>query len=150
MDELLSRQGAQVGSEPVEVYALCLELKPDRLGLSGGKAGQGQLPAAAAAQLGSQRVAGIAQHAVEQILGPDPRIAAGLTAGRSGALAAGCGGGGVGLLVALEVRAGTGLVGGTHPAEPFELTACRLIFSDRLGCGIKWDERAVRRFRFAT
>jgi hypothetical protein len=35
-------------------------------------------------------------------------------------------------------------------AEPFELTACRLIFSDRLGCGIKWDERAVRRFRLAT
>jgi L-alanine-DL-glutamate epimerase-like enolase superfamily enzyme len=35
-------------------------------------------------------------------------------------------------------------------AEPFELTACRLIFSDRPGCGIKWDERAVRRFRLAT
>jgi hypothetical protein len=35
-------------------------------------------------------------------------------------------------------------------AESFELTACRLIFSDRLGCGIKWDERAVRRFRLAT
>jgi hypothetical protein len=52
-----------------------------------------------AAQLGSQRVAGIAQHAVEQMLG------------------------------------------GTHSGEPFELTACRLIFSDRLGCGIKWDER---------
>jgi hypothetical protein len=56
----------------------------------------------------------------------------------------------VGLLVALEVRVGAGLVGGTHSGEPFELTACRLIFSDRLGCGIKWDERAVRRFRLAT
>jgi hypothetical protein len=73
--------------------------------------------------------------------GPDLRIAAGLTAVRSGALAVGCGGGGVGLLVAVEVRVG---------AEPFELTACRPIFSDRLGCGIKWDERAVRRFRLAT
>jgi hypothetical protein len=93
------RSGRQVGSEPVEVYALCLELKPDRLGPSGGKAG---------------------------------------------------GGGGVGLLVALEVRVGAGLVGGTRSGEPFELTACRLIFSDRLGCGIKWDERAVRRFRLAT
>ena len=101
-------------------------------------------------ELLSRRVAGIAQHAVEQMLGPDLRIAAGLTAGRSGALAVGCGGGGVGLLVAVEVRVGAGLVGGTHLAEPFELTACRLIFSDWLGCGIKWDERAVRRFRLAT
>jgi len=48
------------------------------------------------------------------MLGPDPRIAAGLTAVRSGAFAAGCGGGGVGLLVALEVRVGGGLVGGAH------------------------------------
>jgi hypothetical protein len=37
LDELLSRRGAQVGSEPVEVYALCLELKPDRLGPSRAK-----------------------------------------------------------------------------------------------------------------
>ena len=80
-----------------------------------GKAEQGQLPAAAAAQPGSQRLAGIAPHAVEQMLGPDPRIAtAGLTAVRSGMLAAGCGGGGVGLLVALEARVGAGLVGGTY------------------------------------
>jgi hypothetical protein len=86
----------------------------------------------------------------EHMLSSDPRIAAGLTAVRSGALAAGCGGGGVGLLVALEARFGTGLVGGTHSGEPFELTACRLVFSDRPGCGIKWDERAVRRFRLAT
>jgi len=52
-----------------------LELEPDRVGPSGSKPERGQLPAAAAAQLGSQRVAGIAQHAVEQMLGPDPRIA---------------------------------------------------------------------------
>jgi hypothetical protein len=35
-------------------------------------------------------------------------------------------------------------------AEPFELTACCLISLGRPGCGIKWDERAVRRFRLAT
>jgi L-alanine-DL-glutamate epimerase-like enolase superfamily enzyme len=35
-------------------------------------------------------------------------------------------------------------------AEPFVLTACRLVFPDRRGCGIEWDERAVRRFRLAT
>jgi hypothetical protein len=54
------------------------------------------------------------------------------------------------LLVALEVSVGAGLVGGIHSAEPFELTACRLVSPDRPGCGIKWDERAVRRFRLAT
>ena len=52
-----------------------------------------------------------------------------------------------GLLVALEVSVGAGLVEVSILAEPFELTACRLVSPDRPGCGIKWDERAVRRFR---
>jgi mandelate racemase len=35
-------------------------------------------------------------------------------------------------------------------AEPFELAAGTLTTPDRPGCGIDWDERAVRRFQLAT
>jgi mandelate racemase len=35
-------------------------------------------------------------------------------------------------------------------AEPFELAEGRLTVPERPGCGIEWDEQAVRRFQLAT
>ena len=32
-------------------------------------------------------------------------------------------------------------------AEPFELRKGRLVVPDRPGCGIDWDEKAVKRFQ---
>ena len=126
LGELLSQRGAQVGGKP-EVCALCLELKPDRLGPSGGKAEEGQMPAAAHTHTADpgegarpkpsamSAEAGQSRPSLEEHLLPRSLwAAASLTSVRSGALAAGCDGGGVGLLVALEVSVGAGLVGGTH------------------------------------
>jgi L-alanine-DL-glutamate epimerase-like enolase superfamily enzyme len=104
LDELLSRRGAQVGCEPVEVYALCLELKPDR-------------PSPGRAWLAHTHIADPGEGAR-----PKPS--------------------------AMSAEAGQSAV--SILAEPFELTACCLVSPDRPGCGIKWDERAVRRFRLAT
>jgi mandelate racemase len=33
-------------------------------------------------------------------------------------------------------------------AEPFELRDSRLVVPDRPGCGIEWNEKAVRRFAY--
>jgi len=35
-------------------------------------------------------------------------------------------------------------------AEPFELAASRLSVPRRPGCGIEWDEKAVKRFGYAA
>ena len=59
-----SRRCVEVGGQPLEVDAAGLQLKPDRVGPARDEAERGQLPAAAAAQLDTERIAGILQHAV--------------------------------------------------------------------------------------
>src|SRR6266536_604987 len=67
---------AQVGDQPVEIHAACFQLEPHRVGPAGNKTESGQLSAAAAAQLCTERVTGILQYAVEQMLWPDPGVTA--------------------------------------------------------------------------
>ena len=73
-DHGLSPRSAELGGQPSQVDAVCLQQQSRRVGPAGDPAEPGQLPAAAAAELGAERVAGIAQHAVEQMFWPDPRI----------------------------------------------------------------------------
>ena len=71
-----SERCAEIGGQLVEVDAACFQLEPDRVGPAGDQAESGQLLAAAAAQLCAERVAGILQHPVEQVLWPDTGVAA--------------------------------------------------------------------------
>lgn len=53
-----------------------MQLEPDRVWPGRGQAERGEPLAAAAAQLGAERVEGVEQHAIQQMLRPDPGIAA--------------------------------------------------------------------------
>jgi len=66
------RPWLQVGGQLIGIYTACLQVEPDRVGPTGDEAERGQLPAAAAAQLRAERIAGILQHAVQQVLRPIP------------------------------------------------------------------------------
>ena len=56
------RRCGEVSGQLLEVDAARLKLKLDRVGPTGDEAERGQLPAAAAAQLGTERIASVPQH----------------------------------------------------------------------------------------
>ena len=53
-----------------------LELEPHRIGPARFEAETLQLPAAAAAQLGAERIEGVLEHAIEDTIRADPGVAA--------------------------------------------------------------------------
>src|SRR5882757_9862137 len=73
---MMSGWSPELGGQVVEVQAVCFELEAYRVGCPGGETERGELFAAAAAQLGAQRVAGVLQHTVEQVQWSYPRVAA--------------------------------------------------------------------------
>src|SRR5262245_8415400 len=67
---------AECGGQPDQVDVACFEEQPQWVGPAGGPAKCGQLPAAAAAELGAEWILRVLEQAVEQMLGPDPGVAA--------------------------------------------------------------------------
>jgi hypothetical protein len=67
---------AELRGELGQFDTACFKLKPHRIGPPDGEAKRRQFLTAAAAELGAKRVEGVPENPVEQVVRPDPGIAA--------------------------------------------------------------------------